>query len=251
MARKMDRRLVALSTAAIASVFSVAYVHTELSAVQLAAADSVASSTVSATFTPSSTSSTLQRMASSTVAFAAASAIAAPYPSITLPSLPPTPVPTATPALTPTPVPTLSSTLARTTSTTASPPPLTVSQAVPTPTPMPIVRRVVPTVTPVPIVRQVVPTATVQVSRYHDGSYTGMGANRHGTVQVTVVIAGGRIVNAAIANCGMQFPCSDIAMLPGQVVARQSTAVDLVSAATLSSTAYRSAVQQALAKAVA
>jgi len=60
------------------------------------------------------------------------------------------------------------------------------------------------------------------------------------------VIAGGRIVGAAIANCGMQFPCSVIAMLPGQVLARQSTAVDLVSAATLSSTAYRSAVQHAL-----
>jgi uncharacterized protein with FMN-binding domain len=92
-------------------------------------------------------------------------------------------------------------------------------------------------------------TSTTQGARYLDGSYSGMAENRHGYVQATVVIAGGRITRAAISDCGMQYPCSRIAMLPGEVLTRQSTDTDLISGATMSSTAYQGAVEQALAKA--
>jgi uncharacterized protein with FMN-binding domain len=82
-----------------------------------------------------------------------------------------------------------------------------------------------------------------------DGTYVGTGSSRHGSIQATVVVQGGRVVSANITGCGTRYPCSDIAMLPGQVVARQSAGVDFVSGATDSSIAYRAAVAAALAKA--
>lgn len=102
------------------------------------------------------------------------------------------------------------------------------------------------------------PTATVAPAapaaaqgQYRDGTYTGSGENRHGYLEVTVVVKGGRIASAAISDCEMQYPCSRIATLPGEAVARQSADVDLISRATMSSEAYQEAVQQALAKAAA
>jgi uncharacterized protein with FMN-binding domain len=48
----------------------------------------------------------------------------------------------------------------------------------------------------------------------------------------------------------MRYPCSMIAMLPPQVVARQSADVDIVSGATQSGQAFSLAIDRALAKAV-
>jgi uncharacterized protein with FMN-binding domain len=87
--------------------------------------------------------------------------------------------------------------------------------------------------------------------QYRDGTYSGMGQNRHGDLEVTVVIASGRIASANITMCGMQYPCSRIARLPGQAVSRQSANVDLVSGATMSAQAYRQAMNQALTQATA
>jgi uncharacterized protein with FMN-binding domain len=84
---------------------------------------------------------------------------------------------------------------------------------------------------------------------YKDGTYTGTGTSRHGSIAASVVVQGGKIISAAITQCGTRYPCSDIAALPGEVVARQSAVVDLVSGATDSSQAYRGAIQNALAKA--
>ncbi len=56
-------------------------------------------------------------------------------------------------------------------------------------------------------------------------------------------------MSAEITRCGTRYPCSKIAALPGQVVARQGPTVDRVSGATDSATAYRAAVTAALAKA--
>ena len=69
--------------------------------------------------------------------------------------------------------------------------------------------------------------------------------------EATVVIKGGRIVSANVSQCLTRYPCSYIAALPGQVIARQSAQVDLVSRATDSSMAYRTAVTKALAQAQA
>jgi uncharacterized protein with FMN-binding domain len=82
-----------------------------------------------------------------------------------------------------------------------------------------------------------------------DGTYVGSGTSRHGGIEATVVVKGGAIVSAEITRCGTRYPCSKIAMLPGQVVSRQSVNVDMVSGATDSSRAYQAAVAAALAKA--
>jgi uncharacterized protein with FMN-binding domain len=84
---------------------------------------------------------------------------------------------------------------------------------------------------------------------YRDGTYVGLGTSRHGNIEATVVIQGGKIVSAAVSRCLTRYPCSQISELPGKVVARQGVTVDHVSGATDSSTAYRQAVANALAKA--
>lgn len=94
-------------------------------------------------------------------------------------------------------------------------------------------------------------TATAATALYKDGTYTGTGTSRHGNISASVVVQGGKIVSAIITQCGTRYPCSDIAALPGQVVTRQSAAIDYVSGATDSSQAYRGAIQNALAKATA
>ena len=92
-------------------------------------------------------------------------------------------------------------------------------------------------------------TTASTATDYQDGTYTGTGTSRHGSIGVTVVISGGKIVSAEITQCGTRYPCSKIANLPGQVIARQSANVDFVSGSTDSSTAYKSAVAAALAQA--
>jgi uncharacterized protein with FMN-binding domain len=115
-----------------------------------------------------------------------------------------------------------------------------------------------PTATTAPLPRTTPPAATVASSAtkapattalYKDGTYSGTGTSRHGNISASVVVQGGKIVSAAITQCGTRYPCSDIAALPGEVVARQSATVDAVSGATDSSQAYRGAIQNALAKA--
>lgn len=85
---------------------------------------------------------------------------------------------------------------------------------------------------------------------YRDGVFTGWGRSPHGRILATVVIRRGRIASAEITTCRMRYPCSMIAALPGQVVARQGPEVDIVSGATQSGEAFASAVSAALAQAV-
>ena len=87
-------------------------------------------------------------------------------------------------------------------------------------------------------------------SKLHDGTYLGWGSSRHGDIQASVVISGGRIVSATIAQCLTRYSCSWIDALPPQVVSRQSANVDYVSGATQSSDAFYGAVAQALAQAL-
>lgn len=82
-----------------------------------------------------------------------------------------------------------------------------------------------------------------------DGTYLGWGSSRHGDIQAQVVIEGGRIVSASIAQCLTRYSCSWIAKLPPQVVERQSPEVDYVSGATQSTNAFYYAVVDALGKA--
>jgi len=102
--------------------------------------------------------------------------------------------------------------------------------------------------TPTPARAAATATATTSAA-LRDGSYVGTGSSRHGSIEATVIIQGGKVTSAEITKCGTRYPCSRIASLPGQVVARQSTSVDVVSGATDSAVAYKAAVTAALAKA--
>jgi uncharacterized protein with FMN-binding domain len=84
---------------------------------------------------------------------------------------------------------------------------------------------------------------------WKDGTYFGWGTSRHGDIQAAVTIEEGRIVEARIAQCLTRYSCSWISALPPQVVARQSPEVDYVSGATQSTNAFYYAVVQALAQA--
>jgi len=83
----------------------------------------------------------------------------------------------------------------------------------------------------------------------HDGVYSGWGTSRHGDIQATVEIKGGRITAAYISQCLTRYSCSWIAALPPQVVTRQSAEVDYVSGATQSTNAFYYAIVEAVNKA--
>ena len=84
---------------------------------------------------------------------------------------------------------------------------------------------------------------------YRDGTYNGWGTSRHGDIQAAVVIEGGRIASATIAQCLTRYSCNVIAALPPEVAQRQSPEVDYVSGATQSTNAFYYAVVEALNKA--
>ncbi|MDO8689555.1 MAG: FMN-binding protein [Dehalococcoidia bacterium] len=101
----------------------------------------------------------------------------------------------------------------------------------------------VPAPTPTPLgLSQTQPQAVT----YRDGTYVGQGTSRHGGIEATVVIKGGKISSASISRCQTRYPCSDVNALVQEVVARQAVPVDHVSRATDSSNAYKQAVASAL-----
>jgi uncharacterized protein with FMN-binding domain len=100
-----------------------------------------------------------------------------------------------------------------------------------------------------PPAEPVVAPAPASQAKWKDGTYTGWGTSRHGDIQASVVVEGGRIASAVIAQCLTRYSCSWIAMLPPQVAIRQSPEVDYVSGATQSTNAFYYAVVDALSKA--
>ncbi len=84
---------------------------------------------------------------------------------------------------------------------------------------------------------------------YRDGTYLGTGSNRHGSIDVSVVIQGGRVANVSLTRMSMYYRAHGLSNVADQVVARQSAEVDAVSGATFSAGAFREAVRRALAQA--
>jgi uncharacterized protein with FMN-binding domain len=84
---------------------------------------------------------------------------------------------------------------------------------------------------------------------WKDGRYTGWGFSRHGNIEATVTIEGGRITSAVISQCRTRYSCAVIDTLPPEVAQRQSPDVDYVSGATQSADAFYEAVVAALDKA--
>lgn len=104
---------------------------------------------------------------------------------------------------------------------------------------------------PAPTAAQAPAPAVPEPSKgqYKDGTYLGWGTSRHGDIQAQVVIEGGRIASATIAQCLTRYDCDVIAKLPPQVAQRQSPETDYVSGATQSTNAFYYAVVDALSKA--
>jgi uncharacterized protein with FMN-binding domain len=113
------------------------------------------------------------------------------------------------------------------------------------PAAVPVLNQLTPEVLPPPPPPPPLPAAL----EYKDGTYKAWGSCRHGDIEATVVIEGGRIASATISQCYTRYPCTWIANAPGQVVARQSIKVDYVSGATQSIDAFKQAVAGALSKA--
>jgi uncharacterized protein with FMN-binding domain len=208
--RKITRKLVALSSAAVLAVYAVGYAQTQPAAQQIVAQEAAPSAVtgVPATATP------LSQIVRSAVAAATA----------TTSTAAPTDVSASNPASAPTTVP------ATSTPQPATPSPRAVA---------PIVR---PTASPTP--------TAAAAARFKDGTYVGQGFSRHGGIQATVVIKGGQIVSANVTGCSTRYPCDLVDPLVGEVVQLQGPPVDGISRATDSSMAYYGAVQQALAKAM-
>ncbi|WP_342416428.1 FMN-binding protein [Paenibacillus sp. FSL R10-2782] len=86
-------------------------------------------------------------------------------------------------------------------------------------------------------------------SLYKDGTYTGMGNNRRGSIEVSVTIKNDKITDVEVSHFAMHYSESDIAGLPSEVVQNQSEQVRNVSGATYSTRAFQDAVQNALSSA--
>ena len=106
-----------------------------------------------------------------------------------------------------------------------------------------------PPITTTATVTDTSPAPAAVAGTFRDGTYNGTGTSRHGNITVTVTVQGGTIASAEVTDCATRYPCTLIAELPGQVLARQSAAVDAVTGATDSTNAYRAAVNAALAQA--
>ncbi|MBI5949566.1 MAG: hypothetical protein HY875_15610 [Chloroflexi bacterium] len=104
---------------------------------------------------------------------------------------------------------------------------------------------------PTPTAAPASASAGTQAATYRDGTYVGAGNSRHGGIQATVVVSGGKITSAAITSCGTRYPCSKIASLPSQTIAQQGVPTNHVSGSTDSSNAYKQAVANALSQAKA
>jgi uncharacterized protein with FMN-binding domain len=86
---------------------------------------------------------------------------------------------------------------------------------------------------------------------YRDGRFTGTGASQYGDISVEVTVTRGRVASVEVTRATTLFPADAVSPLIGEVIARESAQLDIVSGATGSSQAFQGAVQQALGKASA
>jgi uncharacterized protein with FMN-binding domain len=86
-------------------------------------------------------------------------------------------------------------------------------------------------------------------SKYKDGTYSGTGTNRIGSVTVAVTIKSDKIVDVQITDCTTHYREDLITGLPAEALQIQSANVHLVSGATKSTLDFRTGMEQALADA--
>jgi uncharacterized protein with FMN-binding domain len=93
------------------------------------------------------------------------------------------------------------------------------------------------------------PKTNPAVPPWKDGTYQGWGSCRHGDLEATVVIEGGRITSSTISQCLTRYSCDIIDALLPEPPKKQSPNVSSVSGATQSADAFYYALYDALAKA--
>lgn len=91
--------------------------------------------------------------------------------------------------------------------------------------------------------------AAAPAAKYRDGTYVGWGTSPHGDIQAAVIIEGGRITTAKVAQCLTRYSCAWVAPIPPVIIEQQGTTYDYVSGATESSDAFQNAVADALSHA--
>lgn len=214
---KIPNSLVALSSAAVMAVYSAGYVKTRAAADRFAAQSFERRPARPVPSEPVLTAAVVP-VAPKSEPPAAAAAPVAPKPEKAVPTS--KQQETSVPALEPTSIPDVKTEVK--TEAKVEPPP---APAPPPPPPVP----------PTPV--------------WKDGTYFGWGSSRHGDIQAQVVVEGGKIAAATIAQCLTRYSCSVIDKLPPQVAQRQSPETDYVSGATQSTNAFYYAVVEALAKA--
>jgi uncharacterized protein with FMN-binding domain len=85
--------------------------------------------------------------------------------------------------------------------------------------------------------------------KYKDGTFTGIGSNRRGSIQVAVTIKNDKITDVTISDFAMHYSEDDVVGLPDEVLQKQSAEVDNVSGATYSTQAFKDGIQDALSQA--
>ena len=88
-------------------------------------------------------------------------------------------------------------------------------------------------------------------SQWKDGTYNGKAEGVHGDIEVSVLVSGGKIAEVNITSENETEGVSDLALeqIPAAIIEKQSTEVEAVAGATVSSKAIITAVESALSQA--
>ena len=85
--------------------------------------------------------------------------------------------------------------------------------------------------------------------KYKDGTYTGVGQGKNPDLKVSVTVSNGKLSNVEILSANEPKGKEALNVVPKEIIETQSTSVDTVSGATLTSKGIMMAVNDALSKA--
>jgi len=85
--------------------------------------------------------------------------------------------------------------------------------------------------------------------KYKDGTYTGVGQGKNPDLKVSVTVSNGKVRNVEILSANEPKGKEALNVVPKEIIETQSTSVDTVSGATLTSKGIMMAVNDALSKA--
>ena len=89
----------------------------------------------------------------------------------------------------------------------------------------------------------------VEQKKYNDGTYTGIGQGKNPDLKVAVTIKDDKITNVEMVSNNETKGKEALNVIPNEIIETQSTSVDAVSGATLTSNGIMMAVNDALSQA--